>query len=172
MKTSEDVRTCKKPGCTNGRYARQAICSDHKNEYQRNWRAEHPGSVRQHNLTSFSNREGTTYLHSSGYVKYVGFDHPACNASGLTNIHRLILWDKVDGKSVPCAECGEMLRWDVVSTDLNFVVGDHVDENKLNNDPSNIEPVHAACNVKRAFKNAAKRKAAIAAQLNEEELSA
>jgi hypothetical protein len=36
---------------------------------------------------------------------------------------------------------------------MNFkLVVDHVDGNKQNNDPENLDPVHLACNTRRAFR--------------------
>lgn len=164
--TITEVKQCKEDGCTQPRYRNHGLCSAHKSEKHRLWRAANPESVRQHNTQYFAKHEGDTYLHTSGYVQYLGFDHPACAPGGITPHHRLIMWDKVDGQSVPCAECGGTLRWDVPFSDPAFLCVDHINEIKDDNRPENLDPVHNACNRKRAGLNAAKRKAA------EEELTA
>jgi hypothetical protein len=151
------TKTCKTDGCTAPRGKKKAHCYPHDAEMQRNWRAANPEKVRQYNQANFERNAGKTYLGQGGYIKYVGTNHPAANASGLTNYHRLVLWDKLNGQNVPCAECGGLVRWDVPSTDPAFIVGDHIDENKQNNSPENIDPVHQGCNTKRAARNKAKR---------------
>lgn len=158
-----ELKMCSAEGCTEPRATsgKWTLCREHKNEYQRNWRAANKDSVKETNLRSFTKCEGKIYLDThSGYYKYVGFNHPACSPSGMTRYHRIVMWDKLSGKDAPCAECGGMVFWNLPSNHVNALHVDHIDEDKGNNLPENLDPVHAACNNKRAFRNKAKRQAA------------
>lgn len=102
-------------------------------ECQRNWRAAN---------------EGHTYQCPSGYVKYIGFEHPATTPCGVTNEHRIVLWDKLNGQDVPCHWCGKQLFW---TTDdyHSRLVADHVNTVKNDNRPENLVPSCQKCNITR-----------------------
>lgn len=158
---------CTKEGCTEVR-ARQTgnktWCKTHNNEYSRLWRTRNTTKTRKYNLAYNLKHEGDTYITGNGYMFYVGFNHPACSETGLTYMHRIVMWDKLAGKDVPCTDCGGMLYWGLPFTHPSALAVDHVDENRQNNDALNLEPVHKGCNTSRAAKNRAKRKA-IAAEV-------
>lgn len=160
MTKQDTVKICRKQNCTEPEIQRQGLCPEHKNEYQREYAAAHREGKRESNTRYFTKVAGKTYLHTSGYVMYVGYDHPACAPGGITRHHRIVLWDKVDGQNVPCAECGGILRWDLPSINPDSLCVDHINEDKSDNRPENLDPIHSVCNVKRANRNAAKRKAA------------
>ncbi len=64
-------------------------------------------------------------------------DHPIAPASGIVAVARLNLFDKIGPGSHPCHWCGIEVSW---GTDLQ---ADHLDEDRVNNEPDNLV---AACN--------------------------
>lgn len=171
-----EIKTCTVEGCESERVnAKQARCREHYNEYmraykrknkprysperyrknrekileqQKKYRAENPESVREGQRKWREENEGHTYVDSNGYVRYVGFNHPATAPSGLSNYHRIVLWDKLNGQDVPCHWCGKQLYW---KTDDygSRIVTDHVNTVKDDNRPENLVPACHACNVSR-----------------------
>lgn len=139
-------KVCSRKGCDNpSRKANEAdTCRQHHSEYMKEyivgWRLA---------------REGQTYLEpTNGYIYYYGKDHPIAHPSGKTRYHRMVLWNKINpegdmNKAHACAECGEPVYWNIPYPQRDSLVVDHVDGNRANNDPSNLEPVHQHCNLKR-----------------------
>jgi hypothetical protein len=64
--------------------------------------------------------------------------------------HRAVLYDKIGPGPHPCYRCGKNLLWfvaDPVKADPRLIQADHLDDDRSNNDPSNLEPCCHACNV-------------------------
>lgn len=128
------------------------------NYYQRNkdvidaanraWREANPEKVREIQRAWREANEGHTYGDAGGYVKYIGFKHPATNASGVTAYHRIVLWEKLDGQDAPCNWCDKHLFWDSLDHEDRLIV-DHVNTVKHDNDPENLVPSCHRCNVSR-----------------------
>lgn len=116
--------TCVAPGCLKKRYVRNgsAHCPMHS------WRLKKHGSYDLPVRTAVPK-----YVEQAWYAK----GHKEWK-------HRTILRAVIGEAPHPCHWCNKMLSWGV---DL-FV--DHVDENKLNNDPHNLVPSCHSCNVNRS----------------------
>lgn len=63
-------------------------------------------------------------------------------------VHRKILRDKIGDGEHPCFHCGRMVAWDKWHNEhpRDALVVDHLDANKLNNDPDNLVPSCNRCN--------------------------
>ena len=72
-------------------------------------------------------------------------DHPLCPPGRRTHLHRVVLWDKIGPGPHPCHHCGELVNWEPGRTG-GGLVADHLDRNKLNNNPDNLVPSCFRCN--------------------------
>lgn len=73
--------------------------------------------------------------------------HPLARAQGKVPEHRVVLYAKVGPGPHPCHWCGTTLEWNATAgTRIN---ADHLDWDKLNNDPSNLVPACLNCNTRR-----------------------
>lgn len=114
--------TCAAPECAKSRHiSRSRYCPMHL------WRLRKYGS-----LDLPARQPRGPYVEKTGYIK--------ANGEWL---HRTILRAVIGGEPHPCHWCNRMLTWDV---DL---LVDHVDGDKLNNDPHNLVPACNSCNVGR-----------------------
>lgn len=88
----------------------------------------------------------SVYYHTGGYVIIRCPDHPLCKRSGrnLEYEHRVIFHDTHGEGPFSCHWCSNSLTW----TTLDI---DHVDENKTNNDPSNLVASCPPCNRRRSI---------------------
>lgn len=119
----------------------------------RAWREANPERVKAIQISWKQDHEGHTYLEKdSGYVRYIGYKHPASNASGITSLQRIVLWDKLHGRGSMCHwGCGLWVSWGkVFSKDADAIVADHVNLDKQDNSPENIVPSCQHCNLTRA----------------------
>lgn len=66
--------------------------------------------------------------------------------------HRLILFAKIGPGEHPCHHCGKLVSWDVSLRDdhTRALVADHLDFDKLNNEPANLVPSCNLCNSTRS----------------------
>lgn len=114
--------TCGAPGCESRRYLRNRsrYCNPHR------WRLKRYGSF------EAPIRALVPYVETNGYVKV-----------GHRYVHREVLFAKIGDGEHPCNWCGRVLTWGL---DL---LTDHVDGDKLNNEPSNLVPACNPCNVRR-----------------------
>jgi hypothetical protein len=79
------------------------------------------------------------YVRKDGYVELVRPDHPLAKRHGRVFEHRVILFEKSGGISLPCFWCAKDLDWDTT-------VADHLNEIKGDNDPDNLVPSCNDCN--------------------------
>lgn len=64
--------------------------------------------------------------------------------------HRTVLLAKIGPGTHPCHWCGQPVSWDLRwPQSPDALVVDHLDDDKLNNDPSNLVPSHGRCNLTR-----------------------
>lgn len=74
------------------------------------------------------------------------YDHPLAR-NGQLEEHRKVLYDKIGPGPHYCHwNCGKLLEW----RDANELISDHLNGDKLNNDPENLVPSCRSCNVARA----------------------
>lgn len=113
--------TCQAPSCDKDR-KRSVYCSMHQARLRRN------GSF------DLRPRPLRITINTSGYRTTPSREYE----------HRIILRAVIGDEPHPCHWCNRMLTWGV---DLHV---DHVDGDKLNNDPHNLVPSCQPCNVRRA----------------------
>lgn len=127
---------------------------ENKDRYRENnkrWREANHEKFMESQIKWRANNEGRTYMQGK-YLVYVGFQHPACHKFGITPVHKLVLWDKLAGQDAKCNWCDKDIFWN--SDDWNDkLVADHVDTNKVNNEPSNLVPSCNRCNLTRGQKS-------------------
>lgn len=93
--------------------------------------------------------QGRSINWQKGYMVLVGIVHPLTGKgelSGNAFEHRVVLWDKLGCQSLdcvhPCEWCGKSLTWATIKAD-------HIDRDRLNNDPDNLVPSCNGCNIRR-----------------------
>lgn len=132
----------------------------HKKYYQDNkeridarnkkWREANPEKYAESQRVWRENNEGYTYADPRGYIRYVGYKHPASTPSGITGYHRIVLWDKLDGQDAVCHWCDKQLYWGkTYPQDNDALCVDHLNLDKSDNSPENLVPTCAVCNVTR-----------------------
>ena len=83
-----------------------------------------------------------------GYLTQRMPDHPTANVQGRAYLHRVALWDRLDGREPECAFCHVRLVWG--GTESNSVTVEHLDGDRTNNHPLNLVAACPSCNTKRA----------------------
>lgn len=82
--------------------------------------------------------------------------HPVAAPGGRVFEHRRNLYDAIGAGPHPCHWCGLLVAWDRRSPyDPDALVVDHLDYDKLNNDPTNLVPSCLSCNAARAARRCA-----------------
>jgi hypothetical protein len=136
-----EVDDCGKP--TRSRSA--ALCAMH---YHRQYRH---GSVDTVLAGTRSNP-----ANASRYVTVYTPDHRIKPGGGMVHRGRLALWDAIGEGPHACHWCGVEVRWMVVkgvgtsSRTPGYLSVDHLDEDRANDDPSNLAPACMPCNTDRA----------------------
>lgn len=82
------------------------------------------------------------YIDSQGYIQTFNKDHPLADIRGMVREHRVVYYDNVDSNPTNCEMCGKEISWDTLHID-------HKDNNRANNDQSNLRALCRACNVYR-----------------------
>ena len=138
---------------------RRSTCKKCCLEEDRRWREKNKERFEQVREEWRIKHEGYTYVdNASGYVIYVGFNHPVATPKGLTRHHRMILWDKLNGKDADCAYCGKHLYWSKRAPyDRDAMTVDHVNSVRHDNREENLVPCCASCNTRRAMNNRDKK---------------
>lgn len=88
-------------------------------------------------------RNGDGSIVPMGYREFYTPHHPLASKNGKVFEHRMVLYDKLKASDAPCFWCAKMLVWG------RTLCVDHMDFDKLNNDPANLVPSCSSCNVKR-----------------------
>jgi hypothetical protein len=137
-RTPPDSTQCSVDGCDGKPRSRFAeYCDMH---YCRKWRTG--STTRTHNL-------GLGWVESNGYRGIPSKGHVLGHA-GRVREHRIVLYDKIGPGEHPCHHCGTLVSWDKqYPEDPQGLVTDHLDCDKLNNDPANLVPSCALCNLQR-----------------------
>lgn len=101
--------------------------------------------------------KGTGSINVQGYKIITVPGHPLANARGTLE-HRVVLYDAIGPGEHSCHWCGTLVTWDITTpADPRSLVVDHVDFDKLNNDPGNLVPACRGCNIARTRARAAVR---------------
>ncbi len=84
------------------------------------------------------------WITAQGYRLLTGYQgHPIAFGDGTVLEHRFVLYEKIGPGPHPCHwACGAILDWGGPSG-INV---DHLDDDKLNNDPDNLVPSCGNCN--------------------------
>ena len=85
-------------------------------------------------------------IRPNGYTTVVQLGHWLSDRHGRVYEHRLVLYNKCNGKDPCCFWCGSALRWKVSRLSADAVVVDHLNEAKGDNRPDNLVPACIACN--------------------------
>jgi hypothetical protein len=90
------------------------------------------------------------YLKNKGYVNAQGYVTLTVKGKKVPK-HRVVLYKKIGGGTHVCHHCDKPVTWDAhhITDSENALVGDHLDSDKLNNDPDNIVPSCNYCNATR-----------------------
>lgn len=127
---------CTVEGCTNApRNWGASLCSKH---YHRQYRH---GDV-----TITAQASGVSVRKPRRYRTVSMRNHPLAMANGRVYLHRMILFDALDGKNPHCYWCGAQLDWSKRRGDPACVNVDHLDGDTGNNERSNLEPSCGRCN--------------------------
>ncbi len=154
---------CAIAGCTNPR-ERRGLCQKH------HWRLVHHGSPLYEPEEKLCTHAGCTGKHKAHglcvfhyirkkhglpldgpirtispkrYVQITRPAHPLAFKNGRVTVHRMVLFDRVQGSRLPCFWCGAPLEWKA-----NLFV-DHLDHDRHNNEHSNLVPSCNSCNAGR-----------------------
>jgi len=80
--------------------------------------------------------------HPAGYVWLREPDHPLSDSRGLVYEHRYVFYEANGSGPFKCYWCGIEIKWDCMDVD-------HLDDNKANNDISNLVASCHKCNSRR-----------------------
>lgn len=120
---------CSVDGCDRtAQYKAAKLCQMH---YFRAWRT---GST---DLKPSS--RAMRYVASNGYAKLFDRNHPLADSTGHVYEHRSVMWPIVGPECRPCELCGKSLDWKTCHVD-------HIDNDRLNNHPSNLRFLCSPCN--------------------------
>jgi hypothetical protein len=86
-------------------------------------------------------------LHPKHYKVIRKPDHPLACRDGRVSAHRIVLYDEIGDRRVPCFWCGVPLTWD------SGLCVDHIDHDRHNNHPTNLVPSCNSCNAGRMLIN-------------------
>lgn len=130
---------CEVDGCGQPLYAK-GLCTTHYNRLRRRGDVGTAGRER--------GRHGEGSVNNYGYLTVHIPGHPLATAQGKVYAHRAALFDKLGPDPQPCHwGCGRVLPWrGGASVAVNV---DHLDANRLNNDPANLVASCLDCNTKR-----------------------
>lgn len=156
-------KECSFPGCKNQTVSR-GLCGTHKHRVKlygspyllapkKPMRlCSLPGCAREHKGHGLCNfhlnrkKAGTPLDFERPPLSHIRYkmvsirDHPLTNCNGQIPIHRKVLYDFVEGSSLPCIWCGKVLEWKTT------LLVDHLDHNRHNNVIENLVPSCKACN--------------------------
>lgn len=89
--------------------------------------------------------------YSGKYYKQIQIpEHPLAKSNGMVSLHRAVLFAKIGpGSPHSCHWCGKNVYWikaDVGFDGSSYLVVDHLDGDKTNNQPGNLVPSCNGCN--------------------------
>ena len=131
---------CSIEGCSQPLYCK-GLCTTH---YTRLRRKGSPGEA-----ARLRGVFGAGSVNGDGYRVLHDRSHPLATAQGKVLEHRVVLFEKIGDGAHPCHWCRTIVAWGEGPAGSRLNV-DHLDANKLNNDPGNLVPSCLDCNTKRA----------------------
>lgn len=97
---------------------------------------------------------GIVGINSSGYEKVLKHGHPLSDSQGRVFVHRFNLYNIIGSGLHKCHWCGKKVNWELTYPEsVDALIVDHIDRDKLNNDPCNLVPSCQSCNSKRNHQN-------------------
>lgn len=119
---------------------------------KRGWCELHYWRWRKHGTTDAPSRRKSEMgtVNAEGYAVVKRPEHPLAAKGGLVAVHRVVLFDKIGPGDHACHWCTCPVSWDKSwPRDPDGLVVDHLDHNRLNNDPDNLVPSCEPCNKNR-----------------------
>jgi len=90
------------------------------------------------------------YIAPNGYVRIIPVgEHPLVDKNGGVYEHRKVLFDRIGWGVHKCVWCACEIEW--LGVGSRKLVADHMDGNKQNNTPGNLEPACHRCNANRGL---------------------
>lgn len=119
--------SCSADGCTNGATRVKAgLCEKHYCRVRRGAPLTDP-------------KRSYKYVTKAGYIILLRSEHPLAMSEGRVAEHRIVAYEKHEGKCPSCFWCALSLSWE-------DAVVDHLDEDKQNNKPTNLVVSCNRCN--------------------------
>jgi hypothetical protein len=90
-------------------------------------------------------------LATNGYLEQVRRGHPLARhgRQQVVLVHRAVLFERIGPGPHPCHWCASIVRWDAPRMAADQLVADHLDFDRLNNNPGNLVPSCNSCNAGR-----------------------
>jgi len=125
------------PGCTCGKHVRSDECRRKLSAAKSGRRAD-------------GSQAAGVWVDRYGYrILTMQWGHPLVTANGELKEHRKVLYDAIGPGPHECHwGCGKVLEW--IAPQGQIVCVDHLDGDRLNNDPQNLVPSCVRCNWGRA----------------------
>lgn len=135
MGKAPDDRLCTVPGCDHP-FLANGICRMHYERIRRH------GDL--HVLTMRPVGMGTI---KDGYLVLTRPDHPLATSGGSVRAHRVALYERIGPGMHQCYWCGMNVWWENTwPIHRDALVVDHLDGDRLNNDPDNLVAACGVCN--------------------------
>lgn len=93
--------------------------------------------------------DGSGTVNSAGYRRMRLPPHPLARPDGSILEHRKVLFDELGDGCHPCHWCSRLLDWRTDPKSADFLQVDHLDADRLNNEPRNLVAACKACNTER-----------------------
>lgn len=87
---------------------------------------------------------GEPWQGTHGYLVVRHPGHPIADTRGDGYVHRMVLFDEIGYGPHWCHWCQQHIQW------RDQLEGDHLDHDRLNNDPANLVPSCKGCNRSRS----------------------